>query len=354
MKKLEFTAKEVAGFINGRVEGDADIRVSDISKIENGMPGTLTFLGNPRYEKFIYQTKASIVIINQDFIPKKRIDATLIRVKDPYEALSQLLALVDNRKSDVEGISTYANIDNTARLGNNVSIGDFTCISRNVKIGNNVRIHSQVFIGPDVEIMEGTVIYPGVKIYQGIRIGKCCIVHAGAVIGADGFGYAKQDNKQYKKIPQIGNVIIEDDVEIGANACIDRASIGSTIIRRGVKLDNMVQIGHNAVIGENTLVVGLSGISGSTIIGNNCTIGGQVGVVGHIKIADDVRVGGQSGVTHDIRKKGSFVLGSPAIDIDHQKKSIAAHMRLPEMYKQFYAMKKDLEKMKKKLFSDSE
>jgi len=352
MKKHEFTAREVAGFVNGKVEGDVDIKVSDISKIEKGEPGTLTFLGNPKYEKYIYQTEASIVIVNQDFIPKRSIDATLIRVENPYEALAQLLALVDGSKTEEKGISEFAIIHETATLGKNVYIGDFTCVSGNTKIGDNVRIYPQVYIGVDVEIMADTIIYPGVKIYHETRIGKSCIIHAGAVIGADGFGYAKQDNKQYKKIPQVGNVVIDDDVEVGANTCIDRASIGSTHIKKGVKLDNMVQIGHNAVIGEHTIIVGHSGISGSTVIGKNCAIGGQVGVVGHIKIADEVKIGGQSGVTHDIRKKGAFVLGSPAIDIDHQKKSIAAHLRLPEMQKQVYEMKKELERIRKILLAD--
>jgi len=323
---MEFTASQIAAFLNGIVDGDKDIRVSNLSKIEEGKPGTMTFLANPKYTPYLYTTEASIVVVNEDLVVTQPLTVTLIRVKDAYQAFAMLLEKFGQTASVKAEISSQAFLSPTVTLGKEVSVGIFAYIGEQVKIGNNVVIHPQVYIGDNVSIGDHSILYPGVKVYQGCVIGRNCIIHAGAVIGSDGFGFAPQSENDFRKIPQIGNVILEDFVEIGSNTTVDRATLGSTILRRGVKLDNLIQVGHNAEIGENTVIAAQTGISGSTRIGRNCMIGGQVGLVGHITIADKVKIGARSGVEGSITQEGAIVFGAPAIDARIARKNFV-HMR---------------------------
>ncbi len=340
---MKFTAKEIAEYLNGTVEGNPEEIVSNISKIEEGEKGTLSFLANPKYENYLYSTKASIVLINNNFQLQGKISCTLIRVKNSYESFASLLELYYKKKNDKQGISSNSHINQTAQIGDNVYVGEFSSINKNSKIANNVKIYQQVYIGEGVEISDNTILHPGVKIYDNCKIGKNCVIHAGVVIGSDGFGFAPT-NSDYKKIPQIGNVIIEDDVEIGSNTTIDRATLGSTIIRKGVKLDNLIQVAHNVEIGEQTVIAAQSGISGSTQIGKRCMIGGQVAITGHIKIEDEVKIGGKSGVISNI-KKGTIVMGNPSFNIMNYKKSSVIFRKLPEIKKQIDIIQKDINKL---------
>jgi UDP-3-O-[3-hydroxymyristoyl] glucosamine N-acyltransferase len=317
---MEFTAKQIAEIINGKIEGDPDVKVSKISKIEEGKHGSLTFLANPKYTQYIYSTKASIVIVNQDFKPEYPINATLIWVENAYSSFAKILEIYNKVKLKKTGISDMAFVSESAKIGKDVYLGAFVYIGSNTVIGNKVRIYPNTYVGDNVQIDDNTLIFAGVKILDDNSIGKNCTLHPGVVIGSDGFGFAPQEDNNYKKVAQIGNVIIEDDVEIGANTTIDRATIGSTIIRKGVKLDNLIQIAHNVEIGQNTVIAGQTGISGSTKVGKNCILAGQVGLVGHIKIGDNVIIGAQSGVGSNI-KDGSIVLGSPAFEISRYRKA---------------------------------
>ena len=312
---MKFTAEQIAAALNGVVEGDLKAEVSTLSKIEEGKPGSLSFLANPVYTHYIYSTKADIVIVNEDFKPEKPIVPTLIRVKDAYSAFTSLLEMYQQTKNYKKGISEKATIAGSATLGENVYIGDFVVIGENTVIGNNTKIYANTSIGDRCKIGHNTILYYGVKIYDECIIGNQCTLHAGVAIGQDGFGFAPQSDGHYKKIPQIGNVIIEDNVEIGANTTIDRATLGSTIIRKGVKLDNLIQIAHNVEIGENTVIAAQTGIAGSTKIGKNCMIGGQVGIVGHLTIANGVKIQAQSGIAKSIKKPDSVWEGSPAFHL---------------------------------------
>lgn len=318
---MEFTAQQIAGLINGKVEGNPDVTVSYVSKIEEGTPGTISFLANPKYTQYIYSTKASVVLINNDFQLEKEVSPTLIRVENAYSAFAQLLEAYNRIKLDKSGVSPAAFIHPEAKIGENVYIGEFAVVSKNAVIGDHAKIYPQVFVGENVIIGDNTTLFAGVRIYSDNIVGKDCILHSGAVLGSDGFGFAPQESGGYKKIAQIGNVIIEDNVEIGANTTIDRATMGSTIIRKGVKLDNLIQIAHNVEIGEDTVISAQTGISGSTKIGRNCMIGGQVGIVNHLTIADEVKIAAQSGVGKNILNKGEIVQGSPAFDISTYRKS---------------------------------
>jgi UDP-3-O-[3-hydroxymyristoyl] glucosamine N-acyltransferase len=342
---MEFTAAQIAGFLKGTVEGNPDVTVSNLAKIDDGTPGTLTFLANPKYTPFIYTTGSSIIVVNEDFIATQVVPGTLIRVADAYSSFATLLEMFDKSKSGATGISPHSVVANSALLGENVSIGDFSVISKDVSIGKNVVIHPQVFIGNNVTIGDETVIYPGVKIYHDSIIGHRCTLHSGVVIGSDGFGFAPVAGNNYQKIPQLGNVILENDVEIGSNTTIDRATLGSTIIRRGVKLDNLIQVGHNAEIGENTVVAAQTGISGSTKIGKNCMIGGQVGIVGHITIADNVKIGAGSGVEASITREGAMMLGAPAIEISKARRNFIHWRNLDEIVRKVYTIEKQLNKL---------
>lgn len=346
---MEFTAKMIADFLKGKVEGNPDVKVNNISKIEEGTPGTITFLANPKYEKYIYDTEASIVIVNDNFVPEKPVKTTLVRVPDAYKALATLLELQSKMKPQKSGVDSLAFVHPSASLGENVYVGPFAVISENVKVGNNTKIYPQVFIGDNSTLKDNTTIYPGVRVYHDCHIGSDCIIHAGVVIGSDGFGFAPQEGSDYKKIPQVGNVIIEDHVEIGANTAIDRATMGSTIIRRGVKLDNLIQIAHNVEVGENTVMAGQSGIAGSTKVGKNVMIGGQVGLIGHITVADKVKIAAQSGITLPIKTEGEIVQGSPSFGFAKYQRCYVLFRKLPDIYDQINELERQVKELKTKL-----
>ncbi|MBN2238084.1 MAG: UDP-3-O-(3-hydroxymyristoyl)glucosamine N-acyltransferase [Bacteroidales bacterium] len=338
---MKFTAEFIANALKGRVEGNSGIEVSKLSKIEEGTEGSLSFLANPKYTSYIYDTKASIVIVNEDFIATKPLTCTLIRVNDAYTSFSQLLDLYNQVKNNKVGISPQAAIAKSATIGKDVYIGEFVVIGENAVIEDHSKIYPQTYIGDNCKIGKNTILFPGVKVYSDCIIGSNCTFHAGVVIGSDGFGFAPQSDNNYKKVAQIGNVIIEDDVEIGANTTIDRATLGSTIIRKGVKLDNLIQIAHNVEIGENTVMAALSGISGSTKIGKNCMIGGQVGMNGHIKVGDNVKIGAQAGIMSNV-PDGKTIIGSPAIEVGAFMKSSVYFKKLPELAQKLYSMEKKL------------
>ncbi len=343
---MEFSAQQIAAFLNGTIEGNPNVKVSNFSKIEEGKPGTLTFLANPKYEHHIYNTKASIVLVNNDFSPIEPLSTTIIRVENAYTALAILLNLVERHKHKYQiGVASTAFIASTAYVGENCYIGHFSYVGENVKIGKNCQIYPNAYIGDNVTIGDNCILYPHVTIYDGCMIGNCCILHAGSVIGADGFGFAPEGDL-YKKIPQLGNVILEDDVEIGANTTIDRAVIDATIIRKGVKLDNLVQIAHNVEVGENTVMAAQVGIAGSTKIGKHCMFGGQVGLAGHIKIADHVCFGAKCGVISDV-KDATTLLGAPAIHAKDFMRSSAIFARLPEIYRTMNQLQHEIEELKK-------
>lgn len=340
---MTFSAQQIAGLLNGIIEGDPEVTVYKLSKIEEGEPGSLTFLANPVYTQYIYKTNATIVVVNKNFIPEQPVKSTLIRVDNAYEAFAKLLELYNQVKMNQSGISDRASVSATARLGEKVFLGDFTFIGENATIGDNVKIFPQVFIGDNVKIGDNTIIYPGVKVYSDCIIGKSCVIHAGVVIGGDGFGFAPQEDNNYRKVAQIGNVVIEDHVEIGSNTTIDRATLGSTIIRQGVKLDNLIQVAHNVEIGENTVIAAQTGISGSTKIGRNCMFGGQVGIAGHLTIADNVKIGAQAGVSSSIKTPGQIVIGSPAIEASVFRRSSV-------YFKNLQSLANDIAALKEKVF----
>ena len=332
----------IAGFLKGTVEGDPDVTVSAFAKIEEGHSGALSFLANPKYEKYLYETASSIVIINKTQELEHPVKCTLIRVDDAYRSFASLLELYASAAEEKSGREEPVFVADSVMLGENIFIGAFTYIAAHVKIGNNVKIHPQVYIGENVIIGDNTILNPGVKIYRDCKIGNNCVIHSGVVVGADGFGFAPQTDTDFKKIPQIGNVVIEDLVEIGANTCIDRATIGSTIIRRGVKLDNLIQIGHNVEIDENTVIAAQTGIAGSCKIGKNCMLAGQVGLAGHLSIADGVKIGAQSGLNASIKQPNSNLMGSPAIDYRECLKSWVVTRRLPELKKKVDEIERQL------------
>ena len=333
---MEYTALQIANLLDGKILGNPEVKVNSLSKIEEGKVNTLSFLSNMIYARYLYTTLASIVIVSDDFMIEGKTlpTCTLILVKNPRENFAFLLKKFNPLKEGTSGLSTKAHISNTAKIGNHVSIGPFAYIEENALIAKNVQIYPHTYIGENVEIGYGTIIYAGVKIYQSCIIGSNVIIHAGAVIGSDGFGFQVNDGNTFTKIPHIGNVIIEDNVEIGANTTIDRATLGSTIIRKGVKLDNLIQIGHNVEIGENTLIAAQTGIAGSTKIGKNCMIGGQAGIVGHLSIADGVRIAAQSGVTKGIKESGVSVQGSPAFNSMDFKRPFNLFKNLPKRHSQ--------------------
>lgn len=343
---MTFTAAQIALLINGTIEGNPDVKVNSFGKIEEAQQGQLAFLANPKYEEHLYSTAASVIIINATQELKQPVPATLIRVPDAYSAFATLLAKYQEMiTAQMQGIQQPVYMDDSVRIGENVFVGAFAYLSENVQLGNNVKIFPQVFLGSNVQVGDNTIIYPGAKIYHDCVLGKNITVHAGSVIGSDGFGFAPQADGTFKKVPQIGNVIIEDNVEIGANATIDRATIGSTIVRAGAKLDNLIQIAHNVEVGNNTVIAAQAGVSGSTKIGNNVMIGGQAGIVGHIQIADGSKINAQSGVSKSIKAPNSAVTGSPAFDYTSTLRSQAVARNLPEMEKRI----KELEKLVKQL-----
>ena len=344
---MQFTAQQIAAFLGGEVVGDAQVSVSNLAKIEEGTPGTLTFLSNPLYTQYIYTTQASIVLVRRDFQPERPVTPTLIKVDDPYSSLTMLLELVNQATlGNKRGIESPAHISDSAQLPDDAYVGAFAYVGERVVVGSGVKIYPQVYVGDDVTIGDNVILYPGVKIYHGCRIGNNCIIHAGKVIGSDGFGFAPQPDGSYKKIPQIGIVIIEDNVEIGANTTIDRATMGATIIHRGVKLDNLIQLAHNVEVGENTVMAAQVGVAGSSKIGAQCMFGGQVGVAGHRRVGSHVNVGAQTGIPNDV-KDNMEIMGYPAVPkIDFARQTIHVK-RLPELNNTVKQLQREIEELKK-------
>lgn len=342
---MEFTAKQIAELIGGRVEGDENATVSSFSKIEEGKPGAISFLSNPKYTHYIYDTQSSVVLVNEDVVLEQPVRTTLIRVANAYECVAKLLQFYESMKPRKTGVDPLAFVSPSAKIGENCYIGPFAVIEDNAVVGDGCQIYPHCYVGQGVTIGNDSVLYPHVVIYYGCKVGQRVILHAGCVIGADGFGFAPSANG-YDKIPQIGIVTIEDDVEIGANACVDRSTMGSTYVRRGVKLDNLVQIAHNTDIGENTVMSAQVGVAGSSKVGKWCMFGGQVGVAGHLVIGDKVNVGAQSGIIGNLKSDQSY-MGSPVMDPKLFFKSMAVLRRLPEIYKMVNDMEKEIKELKK-------
>ena len=337
---MKFTAEQIAGILEGEVVGNPNAEVSKLSKIEEGVEGSLTFLSNPKYNNYLYTTKATITIVNASFFPEGEITTTLIKVEDAYLAFSKLLEFYDQAKGNKVGIEQPSVLSESAKYGDNFYLGSFAYIGSNVVMGNNVKIHPNCFIGDNVVIGNNVTIFAGAKVFSDTEIGNNCAIHSGTIIGADGFGYAPNQDGTFTKIPQIGNVIIEDNVNLGSCTTIDKATMGSTIIRKGVKLDNQIQVAHNVEIGENTVIAAQTGIAGSTKIGKNCMIGGQVGVAGHLTIGDNVRIQAQSGIGRNI-KDGEIVQGSPAFGYNDFSKSYVHFKNLPKIITEFEELKKN-------------
>ncbi len=340
---MKFTAQQIAVKLHGKVEGDPKAEIFELAKIENAKKGSLTFLSNPKYTPYIYKTKASAIIVNKDLVVENELKSTLIRVNDPYESFSTLLDYYKKVSIDRIGISNSAEIHESVKIDPKCYIGSMTVIEKDSKISKNVKIFPQVYVGPNVSIGEGSVIFPGTKIMEDTIIGKNCIIHSGAVIGSDGFGFAPQENGMYKKIPQTGRVILGENVEVGANSTIDKATLGVTKIGDGVKLDNQIQIAHNVEIGTNTVIAGQTGIAGSAKIGKNCVIGGQVGIAGHISIGDNVKVQGQSGIISNI-ENNSTIQGTPAFSYNSYSKSYVHFKNLPKTIKKIDSLEKKIKK----------
>lgn len=336
---MKFTAEQIAGILDGVVEGNPQAEVSKLSKIEEGVEGALTFLANPKYTPYIYTTKATIAIVGKDFMPEQDITCTLIKVEDAYKSFSKLLEYYNQVKLNKFGVEQPTSISDSAKIGKDIYIGAFTVVGDNVTIGDNVKIFPNSYIGDNVTIQDNTVVFSGAKIYSDCIIGKNCVINSGAIIGADGFGFAPNENGEYSKVPQIGNVILEDFVDIGAATTIDRATLGSTIIRKGVKLDNQIQIAHNVEIGKNTVIAAQTGIAGSTKIGENCQIGGQVGIVGHIVIGNNVKIQAQSGIGRNV-KDNEVLQGSPALSYGDYNKSYVYFKNLPKLVKTINELEK--------------
>lgn len=336
---MKFTATQIAGILEGEIDGNPDVEVSKLAKIEEGSKGSLTFLSNPKYTSYIYSTQASITIVNKDFIAENELTTTLIRVEDAYKAFSKLLEYYNQVKMNKSGIEQPVFIADSAKYGSDLYLGAFSYIGENVSIGNNVKIYPNVYIGDNVTIAHNCVVFAGAKIYSETVIGSNCVIHSGVIVGADGFGFTPNEQGEFVKVPQTGNVIIEDNVDVGAGTTIDRATLGSTIIRRGVKLDNQIQIAHNVEIGQNTAIAAQSGIAGSAKIGKNCLIGGQVGIVGHITIGDNVRIQAQSGIGRNV-KDNEVLQGSPALNYGDYNKSYVHFKNLPKIIDRLNSIEK--------------
>ena len=345
---MEFTAKQIAELIQGRVEGDENASINTFAKIEEGVPGAISFLSNPKYTHYIYDTKSSVVLINEDVKLDKPVSTTLIRVKNAYECVAKLLQFYESMKPVKKGIDSLAYISPKATIGQDVYIGAFAYIGDGAVIGDGTMVYPHTVIGDGVQTGSKCVFYPNVTIYQGCKIGNNVTIHAGSVIGADGFGFAP-NTEGYDKIPQIGIVIIEDNVEIGANTCVDRSTMGQTVIHKGVKLDNLIQVAHNCEIGENTVMSAQVGLAGSTKVGAWCMVGGQAGFAGHIQIADKTFIGAQSGVISNTKGDGEQLIGSPAVNPKMYFKARALDAKLPDMYRQIAQLQRAIEELKKKL-----
>ena len=339
---MKFTAAQIAGILNGTVDGDEGIEVSKLAKIEEGSKGSLTFLANPKYTHYIYSTQASITIVNDDFVASQDLSTTLIRVENAYKAFSQLLEYYNQVKMNKTGIENPVFISETAKYGENIYLGAFSYIGENVKIGDNVKIYPNVYIGDNVKVGDNSVLFTGAKLYSETVVGESCVINSGVVIGADGFGFTPNEKGEYNKVPQTGNVILEDNVDVGPGTTIDRSTLGSTLIKKGVKLDNQIQIAHNVIIGENTVIAAQTGIAGSTKIGKNCIIGGQVGIAGHITIGDNVKIQAQSGIGRNV-KDNETLQGSPAFSYGDFNKSYVYFKNLPKIMERFNIVEKKLD-----------
>ena len=344
---MKFSAKQIAEFIQGTIVGDENATVHTFAKIEEGIPGAISFLSNPKYTSYIYDTQSSIVLVNKDFEPEREVKATLIKVDNAYESLAKLMTLYEQSHPKRTGIDPLAYVAPTAKIGENVYLAPFACVGDHAEVGDNTELHPHATVGRNAKVGKNCILYTNSNVYHDCIVGDNCILHSGSVIGADGFGFAPTPNG-YDKIPQIGIAILEDDVEIGANTCVDRATMGATIIRKGVKLDNLIQVAHNVEIGSNTVIASQTGIAGSTKVGEWCMFGGQVGIAGHIKIGDKVNLGAQSGVPGNI-KSGQSLIGTPPIEMKNFFKSSAVFKKLPEMYMELNNLKKELEELKKQL-----
>jgi len=343
---MEFSAEQIAAILGGDVDGNISVTVSGLSKIEEGIEGTLSFLSNPKYEEFIYTTGSSICIVNRSFTPVKSLPSslTLIKVDDAYSCFAKLLEFYDQMRKKEPKIETPSHVSESATIGENIYIGAFAYIGENVTVGDNVTIYPNVYIGDNVTIGNNCVLHPGTTIYSDCKLGNNCTIHAGTIIGADGFGFAPNENGEFQKIPQIGNVILEDDVEIGSNCTIDRATMGSTIIRKGVKLDNLVQVAHNVEIGINTVMAAQVGVAGSAKIGKNVMIGGQAGIGGHLHIADNTKIVAQSGIPNTVKKADSL-MGSPGIPLEDFKKSYFGFRKLPQILKRLQELENKIKEL---------
>lgn len=349
---MEFSAKQIAAVVQGEIVGDENATVSTFAKIEEGVPGAITFLSNPKYTPYLYETKASIVLVNKDFVPEHEVKATLIKVDNAYECLAKLLTLYEQSKPKRTGIDPLAYVAPTAQVGKDVYLAPFACVEDHAVVGDGTQLHPHAVVGAGARVGKDCILYPHATVYHDCRIGDRCTLHAGSVVGSDGFGFAPTPNG-YEKIPQIGIAILEDDVEIGANTCVDRATMGATVIHKGVKLDNLVQIAHNDEIGSHTVMAAQVGIAGSTKVGEWCMFGGQVGVAGHISIGNHVNLGAQSGVPGSI-KEGSNLIGTPPMELKPYFKSQAIFRKLPDMYMQLNQLQKELDKLKEQLKSENE
>lgn len=346
---MKFIASQIAALLSGTIEGDPNAEVWNVAKIEEGAPGMLSFLANPKYTPYLYTTKSSVVIVSNDFVAKEPVAATLIRVADPYASFAKLLAFYDEMANKKEGVSSLAFVSPTAHCGENLYLGEFAFIGEHVTLGNNVKIYPQVYVGDGSVIGDNTVLYPGVRLYRDTVVGKRCVIHAGAVLGADGFGFAPQEDGHYEKIPQVGNVVVDDDVEIGANTTIDRSTMGSTRIHKGVKLDNLVHLAHNVEVGEHSALAAQVGVSGSTHLGKHCVVGGQSGFVGHLHIADGSKFGGQCGIMGNIKEENQEFMGTPIQPLRQYLVANARFRHIDEMARKIDALEKELAELKSRL-----
>ena len=344
---MEFSAKQIAEYIQGVIEGDENATVHTFAKIEEGIPGAISFLSNPKYTHYIYDTESSIVLVNKDFVPEKEVKATLIKVNNAYESLAKLMTLYEQSQPKRTGIDPLAYVAPTAKIGKDVYLAPFACVGDNAEIGDGTELHPHATVGRGAKVGKNCILYTNCNVYHDCRVGNNCILHSGCVIGADGFGFAPSP-EGYEKIPQIGITILEDNVEVGANTCIDRATMGATIIRKGVKLDNLIQIAHNVEVGSNTVMASQVGIAGSTKVGEWCMFGGQVGFAGHIKIGNKVNLGAQSGVPGSL-KDGQALIGTPPIEMKNYFKSSVLFKKLPDMAAELNSLKKEIEELKKQL-----
>ena len=344
---MEFSAKQIAEYIQGVIEGDENATVHTFAKIEEGIPGAISFLSNPKYTHYIYDTESSIVLVNKDFVPEKEVRATLIKVNNAYESLAKLMTLYEQSQPKRTGIDPLAYVAPTAKIGKDVYLAPFACVGDNAEIGDGTELHPHATVGRGAKVGKNCILYTNCNVYHDCRVGNNCILHSGCVIGADGFGFAPSP-EGYEKIPQIGIAILEDNVEVGANTCIDRATMGATIIRKGVKLDNLIQIAHNVEVGSNTVMASQVGIAGSTKVGEWCMFGGQVGLAGHIKIGNKVNLGAQSGVPGSL-KDGQALIGTPPIEMKNYFKSSVLFKKLPDMAAELNSLKKEIEELKKQL-----